>query len=660
MKEGFFSRFRPTEAKEAKETKEKKEEQSTPLDSARRNYAQAQLDFESQEKKFGKPGSEEARKAFSQSDSALYNKLLQGMNHAEDAYRDERRGDLKIKLEAAEKELAEKGISEKDRAAELEKMASAQLVSEFKKTYDEKTKLIAEAKAAEKPWILSKIRQVTEDYKKLSFKKKMIYSGALMAGGVAAGAIGGGAGLALATLIGGGRIGQRLLSSGAAFMGLEAVLKKQQEREVDKKAQAEFSRIVEENFQEEKAVRAESLNTAKGLISFLQNQDVVLEAKARFVSGDLKKTEQRLAVRRYLLAGTVGFLMASGLTAKAVGDAAHAVGLSPEQFFAQPKPEPEVLRTAFIGHEAGPANQMEAVVKAASQEAKFVATIDKGEDASQAAYSLVKEGKITKEDFREAWKHSTVEIRGVKVPISEVELVHSGDQVVYAPGAGGAPGHFEIIDYPKDRFSLGTGEDLYKIYEKIGKEPPEWLEKQRVAGIFDDLLEKSDLSAQDAKDIEFYFEHTNLDRQDKILGMLEAKMNVYGPDTAFSGLHEQLVLSPSYAESQRFYSDIIDFTGIGKEGYQEIKKTTVREFLEKQNQPLFMGFFFESNAPVITAPEDGKVFMGERKLAAILKKLALTPADKSKTVDAFLKTFSAGKAGTAESFLKSILSNNNL
>ncbi|MDP3727755.1 MAG: serine/threonine-protein phosphatase, partial [bacterium] len=98
--------------------------------------------------------------------------------------------------------------------------------------------------------------------------------------------------------------------------------------------------------------------------------------------------------------------------------------------------------------------------------------IEQGGNVWRSALRLVENGEMSRPQFEKAWANSFVEIEGQgKVPISKVGLVHAGDIVRFNREAG----VFEII--PKSSIPVGSDKDLFAAYEKLGKEPPEWLKK---------------------------------------------------------------------------------------------------------------------------------------------------------------------------------------
>ncbi|HXF44101.1 MAG TPA: hypothetical protein VNK70_01415 [Candidatus Paceibacterota bacterium] len=105
-------------------------------------------------------------------------------------------------------------------------------------------------------------------------------------------------------------------------------------------------------------------------------------------------------------------------------------------------------------------------------------TVRQGGSAWQAAYELVRSGRLTETQFAEAWSNhaSVVELAsGTRVHISELGLTHAGDQVVYVAAEGNVPAHFEVVDFVGDRFHVGSNADLAEAFRAEGKQVPAWL-----------------------------------------------------------------------------------------------------------------------------------------------------------------------------------------
>lgn len=118
-------------------------------------------------------------------------------------------------------------------------------------------------------------------------------------------------------------------------------------------------------------------------------------------------------------------------------------------------------------------------IEAAQEVESIVGTVKEGGSAWQAAYDLVENNNITKQQFREAWSSATsmVELEsGKTIHISELGLTHAGDQVVYVPETEDMPAHFEVVDYTKDGLHVGSNEDLAAAFDTAGQEHPRWLQ----------------------------------------------------------------------------------------------------------------------------------------------------------------------------------------
>ncbi|MEX1014520.1 MAG: hypothetical protein WDZ80_05155 [Candidatus Paceibacterota bacterium] len=111
---------------------------------------------------------------------------------------------------------------------------------------------------------------------------------------------------------------------------------------------------------------------------------------------------------------------------------------------------------------------------------KSINTIKDGSNIWNTAKEMMVNGDITEKEFWEAWGNpeSAVEFpSGEKIHISDAGLSHAGDQVIFVPGENGEPGHFEVVDFAKDKFNLGDNRDLYQALKSQGKEIPRWLKE---------------------------------------------------------------------------------------------------------------------------------------------------------------------------------------
>jgi hypothetical protein len=66
-------------------------------------------------------------------------------------------------------------------------------------------------------------------------------------------------------------------------------------------------------------------------------------------------------------------------------------------------------------------------------------------------------------------------VHGVPTHVSHISLTHEGNGIRFIAGENGGAPRFEVIE--ADGTPLGNDQDLANAYEKLGKKPPEWLEK---------------------------------------------------------------------------------------------------------------------------------------------------------------------------------------
>ncbi len=612
---------RPEDEKEAGPEKQEK----SGIETAREVYLSAKSEYENKRKFVDglENLTEEERERHFEIDPVA-KKVLEKFNLAREDYFRARGEDLGRKLEELETEFKDKGIGEEEYSKEMKKASSAYMISEFKKLYDMKTEMLSVQRQAETPWLMKKLYEVSDEYRKMPLKKKLIISGALIAGGAAAGAIGGGAGAALAAVIGGGHLGQRLLSSAGAFIGLEGLIKKYQEKELAVTERAKFGEV------SEKVVEAATIGKKDELIRYLKSRDRDLESMGWAAEKDVRESERKLANRRYLISGTMGILTASGLTAEAIASVGSGLGLG------------EMLEglSAKIHH--GFSGSAAEAVEAATKEANHTVTIGKGGSVAQAAREMVKEGKLSAEQFRQAWENSYAEVKGIKVPIKDISLVHSGDQVVYVPEAGGA-GHFEVVDYAKDKLGIGTNQDLYAMYEKSGKEAPAWLQKATLEDVSDAFKDDS-LSGNDARVIEFHHSHGSLKDQLEIEEKLFNKMGLpQDQGKPFSDMFVKLSASPEHAQSMRVFENHLSEIGFDSSHageYEAIKNVRIGDLLENRGRSWFKDYFFSSEL----ADKNGDKVSGagmrlQRKLVEYVRPL-VSRQDKQLTVEQFLQKLS--------------------
>lgn len=581
---------------------EKKEKPEISIEKSRADYVQAKLELEKS------PRSSAAKKNF---------------EDAQKKYFSERQQELQSTLEILEKEWKNKP----EKAKDLQKATTTYILDEVKKVYDVKTEKLVSERAKEKPWIFGKVNQLHDWYKGLSTGKKIMIGAGLGIGGAVFGAMGGSVG----SVLGGVFIGVRgALSGASAFTFTESVIKKVQEKgrvEKESKEYQKYQSLVEESLKESKT------NSAKGLIKFLQSRDVVLALKKGADRSDekLREYEGRLQSRRYLWSAVAGVVVGLGVSHHAVEKLADSIGLTQENL-ARPAAE----RILPAAPDAAP----ESIVRIAEQHANFTETIEKGGSISKSAWQLVYEGKLSKEEMLKAWNHSFVEIHGVQVPIKDISLSHAGDQVTYVPGTGGTAGHFEVADFTKDKLSLGTNQDLYQIYEKLGKETPNWLKHATDQNVFE-AMKDNHLDVNEIRNIHFSFDHGTLNDKDVILNELNSKIsNLSHTNEAlakpFVELRDNLSDSSGYNSAVRAYENIFEPTRLTGTEYDHIRDMKVGDFLAKRGRSWMKEYFF--NREGISFSE----MSHQRKLAELIRKALLSAWEKNLTVEQFMKMQARG------------------
>ncbi|GEM_PF-3410307 len=600
------------------------------LDQAREKYLRAKLQIDKRKEGLESTSLTEEEKARHFEIDPKAKQMLADLEAAQKEYFTERQIYLQQRLNAAEKEMDEKGLKDEERKAELEKGGTQFLVSEFTKVYNLKSQFEAEAKTKEVSAgnkFLGFFRKLAEDYKSAPLKTKLVLAGALVGGTVVAAGTGGGVGLALGALITGEYALQKVLASGALSVGLESWLKKSQEKALNVEAIEQYQRAVSESLEKRE------VKTATDMVNYLKLSDAALESKMAGVMGDLKEWENKMRFRRYLMAGTLGTLVGSGVAMHAVENVMKLFGGSPEGVVVSPEE---------IAKEKSPiipeGSSSEEAIKA-SETLEYLHTIEKGGSVSGAAQALAAEAKMSPEEFRAAWENSTVEVDGVKVPIKDIALVHEGDQVRFIVGEGGGPGHFEVIDV-KDKLSIGTNQDLYAMYEQAGKQPPKWLETA-VAEDAAEAFRDNQLDANEIRNLRFHFEHGNLGEKEDILKGLFDKMGEVVPEEGgkdFSDLFAEFSNAESYANAVEGYNDYIwRNTRLSLEQYDAVKNMTVKEFMAHRGRSWWGDYFFSKEIP-FASPQEARAeeIFRQRKLADLLR--PWYSADKANlTIEQFLQ-----------------------
>lgn len=166
-----------------------------------------------------------------------------------------------------------------------------------------------------------------DKYRKLSFKKKILISGGLIAAGVGAGVLGGAVGGAVAGAALLGKWTQRVLSSGGTAMAVEALIKKSQQKWMAKEGWGKdrHEYVSKQIDAIRRLVREQELRqTELGEIGGMEEVKNLLDER--------KKLENKLEKRRGVIVGAVGLTIGSGAAFEAVKNLSHFSGLS--DFFA--------------------------------------------------------------------------------------------------------------------------------------------------------------------------------------------------------------------------------------------------------------------------------------------------------------------------------------
>lgn len=357
----------------------------------------------------------------------------------------------------------------------------------------------------------SRIGELLRRYGELSRGKKLIISAAVSAGvGAMAALLLGPGGLLGMTVfpkiglvrrfvrsLGGGSLAAAI-TSGAEKFWLRGRFAKQRE-EIMRRTQGEVLRQLSEQLSEGEEWLKEE---AKKEELFEIVEEGAKNYRARL--NEQARKEGRTRMVTALAAGLIGGLTAAGLDWYAL-QGASKTGVVPLQGGSKT----EVVQNVTVGRPkvdiaqpeqvvSPPPEQVaaagETIAKETAEKAIHITTIKPGDSLWKVTRGLIKEGVITEEQWKKAWGNSMVEIishgKKIKVPISEIGLIHSGDQVVVVQE--GDKIIFEVVDYAKDNLKLGSNEALLEIYKKSNKPIPKWLEEVvRVRGGAGSVLEKT-------------------------------------------------------------------------------------------------------------------------------------------------------------------------
>lgn len=338
-------------------------------------------------------------------------------------------------------------------------------------------------------------RMLWEKYTHLSRGKRLVI-GAIISAGVGAGTalLFGPGGLLGVTLVSKVSFGHRLArAAGGAKLGatIQSAVDKFWLR---KKFAKERMEIMEE---EQTAVLRQLREEVGSESGWLEDEEKkiklmsIVDAEAREYRkklGDQANKEGRARMYAALATGVIGGLTVAGfdtwLTLRGARNAAVQAALENHQTAAKTVakaslPIESEIKSGAAAVTIPPEKIAEVASKGSLETAAKPVTVEHGDSLWKITRRLVKSGAITEEQWRDGWQHSPVEIlshgKPKSAPISEIGLIHPGDQVTVAQEGGKTV--FRVADYAKDNLHLGDNQTYYDILKQAGKQPPEWLER---------------------------------------------------------------------------------------------------------------------------------------------------------------------------------------
>ncbi len=384
-------------------------------------------------------------------------------------------GELKTIREEMFSEISEDDSkSAKERMDEIVKVT---IIEEANKLYDQKMDLKLEAKG--EPSKIEKMKnfagKVVEKYRKMPLRKKLLLSAGLMTGGVAAGAVGGATGAALATGLVTGRWLQRTLGGAATAFGLEGLIKRSQEKKIEKETLAELTDKLQES---------------------IKNNDKKLDEKLLKLEGSKKKQKYY----RYVLAGTMGVLIGSGLVGKALQNVVGGIWSGEEVEKMVTRTEAQVKKPTIIedfDKAADTPYKFEAPVKGAevlteAQAESYIETVKKGDSVWKLAErQLAEHYKEKFTELDEARKTYLIDAIKDKIAadptkfgLENVDKLKVGQEIDFSKAFEDSDGIFEKADALKQA-ALENIEKNNKILEEWVKEHPK---EQLTSGKVDEIL----------------------------------------------------------------------------------------------------------------------------------------------------------------------------
>ena len=179
---------------------------------------------------------------------------------------------------------------------ELEKYAKELLIETTVKEATEIYNLKTDKKAEKSGWLMKKGLEAVSWYRKQKTRKKILVAGLFFTVGLAAGTYGGAVGVALGAGAITGKTLQRVLSGAGTALGLEAWMKRSQEKKTEEDFLEQFD--------------------SESLLKSLREQNEELDNKI-FELTDKKKGEE---IRRSAIAAVGGVLVGSGAVSKAISE----------------------------------------------------------------------------------------------------------------------------------------------------------------------------------------------------------------------------------------------------------------------------------------------------------------------------------------------------
>lgn len=327
-----------------------------------------------------------------------------------------------------------------------------------------------------------RLRRMMESYAKWPKGRRLALSATIGVGAATGGALLFGAGGIVAATSYGAWRGVRALVGGGSAMGMQELVERGYTK---KKYGKERVATRAQQWAETEANLASQITEGE---AWLEDQEKLLELMS-IVDGDAKKykekldgiakKESRTRAKSAILTGLAGGVIANldnlyGSAEHLFGHTKEAgVGIIPVPVKGGTAP---LEATPLSAHAISPEDALKQIQELGERHAT---TIPRGSSLWETTRGMMKHGDLTQQEWQDAWKNSTVEIlhngKPKMVPISEVGLVHPGDQVEIVKDAAGHV-RFQVHDLVKDHLPMGGNQMYYEALKKSGKSAPRWLE----------------------------------------------------------------------------------------------------------------------------------------------------------------------------------------